>query len=493
MLAVCRLLVAAGGAPPGTVPATFFLALYHLDLWSSGDEHERDEELSTKSMDQYVSCLSSVRMSDLMVFSRWKRHMKITAEAFVKVRKAQCLLLTSFHELEPRAINTTAELLPFPVYPIGPVHMQPDGNTGRIQDEEHRDWLDAQPEKSVMYVSFGSYASMPHSQFQEIAMGLLDAGVKFFWMARDKAPELREKCGDKGLAVPWCDQQEVGIDLREQRGEDGSVSRAAISDAARKLMDSDSAVGQEMRKRAAQLREVSRSAVREGGSSHRSFSGFLEDLAEGSCAGWVSRAHVGEPSDAPDSSDCAGSSPTRCHYENRRDVCNDARREVLRLWIPHGVAGVGGREHGESPATGGGRTCVYRACLFFINMTFFCKRAAGRTVGENEGEEVVAQTTRSNVGRKHGQTDEGPVWGGRAGKRATNSAPRDEGGRHPKRAKKVKHMIGSSGPPPRNRASPSRLFVLNSGLEDIQKDAIGDISFGGVLDIGTRTIKALFG
>ena len=32
-------------------------------------------------------------------------------------------------------------------------------------------------------------------------------------------------------------------------------------------------------------------------------------------------------------------------------------------------------------------------------------------------------------------------------------------------------------------------FVLNSGLDDTQKDAIGDISFGGVLDIGTRTMK----
>ena len=50
-------------------------------------------------------------------------------------------------------------------------------------------------------------------------------------------------------------------------------------------------------------------------------------------------------------------------------------------------------------------------------------------------------------------------------------------------------QIGSSGPPPRNRASPSRLFLLNSGLDDTQKDAIGDISFGGVLDIGTRTMK----
>ncbi|KAI5003227.1 hypothetical protein ZWY2020_030387 [Hordeum vulgare] len=315
-----------------TQPATFFLALYHLDLWPSGDDHEHDEELSTKSMDRYVPCLSSVRMSDLMVFSRWKRHMKITAEAFVNVRKAQCLLLTSFHELEPCAINTTAELLPFPIYPIGPAHVAPDGNTGRIQDEEHRDWLDAQPEKSVMYVSFGSYASMPRSQFEEIAMGLLDAGVKFFWVARDKAPELRQMCGDRqGLAVPWCDQQEVlchpsvggflshcgwnsvleavcagvpllafpvawdqlvnarmladewkvGIDMREHRGQDGIVSRAAISDAARKLMDLDSAAGQEMRRRAMQLREASRGAVREGGSSHRSLSGFLKDLAGG--------------------------------------------------------------------------------------------------------------------------------------------------------------------------------------------------------------------
>uniref|UniRef100_M8BTM3 Aminotransferase-like plant mobile domain-containing protein n=1 Tax=Aegilops tauschii TaxID=37682 RepID=M8BTM3_AEGTA len=108
----------------------------------------------------------------------------------------------------------------------------------------------------------------------------------------------------------------------------------------------------------------------------------------------------------------------------------------------------------------------------------------------------------TNVGRRRGRVNQDPVRGGRAGKRATNSArggrggkrgtdsaPRDEGGRNPKRAKKVADEIGSSGPPPRNRESPSRLFILNSGLDDTQKDAIGDISFGGVLDIGTRTMK----
>ena len=78
------------------------------------------------------------------------------------------------------------------------------------------------------------------------------------------------------------------------------------------------------------------------------------------------------------------------------------------------------------------------------------KRHAGRTDGENEGEEVAAQSARSNVGRKRGRGNQDPVRGGRAGKRATNSArggragkrgtdsaPRDEGGRNPKRAKKV--------------------------------------------------------
>ena len=65
------------------------------------------------------------------------------------------------------------------------------------------------------------------------------------------------------------------------------------------------------------------------------------------------------------------------------------------------------------------------------------KRPACRTDGENEGEEVAAQSARSNVGRKRGRANQDPVRGGRAGKRGTDSAPRDEGGRNPKHAKKV--------------------------------------------------------
>ena len=76
-------------------------------------------------------------------------------------------------------------------------------------------------------------------------------------------------------------------------------------------------------------------------------------------------------------------------------------------------------------------------CVFLYRMAPKSKRHAGRTDGENDGEEVAAQPARSNVGRKRGRANQDPVRGGRAGKRGTDSAPRDEGGRNPKRAKKV--------------------------------------------------------
>nr|AZQ26931.1 UGT87B3 [Avena strigosa] len=317
-----------------TQPATFFLALFHFDLWPPVDDRASEEELSIRSLEETVpvQCLSSVRLSDLKTFRAWKRPMEISAETFANIGRAQCVLFTSFHELEPCAMDAVAESLPCPVYPVGPSipQLALDGDD-KILDEGHRGWLDAQPENSVLYVSFGSFVAMSPSQFEEISMGLRDSGVRFFWVARDKAADVQQTCGDKGLAVPWCEQQKVlchpsvggflshcgwnsvleavcagvpllafpvgwdqlvnarmvadewkvGINLREQRGEGGTVGRAAISAAARKLMDFDSEVGQEMRRRAAELSHLSRGAVKEGGSSRRSLSGFLQDLAEG--------------------------------------------------------------------------------------------------------------------------------------------------------------------------------------------------------------------
>ncbi|KAF0919672.1 hypothetical protein E2562_030923 [Oryza meyeriana var. granulata] len=316
-----------------TMAATFFWALYHLDVWPPVDDRESEQELSCKSLEQHVPGCSSVRLSDIKIFRSWELPMKLTTMAFVNVRKAQCVLFTTFYELEPCAIDRITQAVPFPVYPVGPSisGMPLDGDAGNIHDKEHRAWLDAQPENSVLYVSFGSVVSMRPSQLEEIAMALRDSVVRFFWVARDSASAagLRQIAGGNGLVVPWCDQLNVlchrsvggflshcgwnsvleavfagvpllalpavwdqvvdacvvadewriGVNLSEQTR--GVVGKDAIRAAAVKLMDPDDGESQEMRRRSAQLREACRGAVQAGGSSRRSLNGFVKDLAAG--------------------------------------------------------------------------------------------------------------------------------------------------------------------------------------------------------------------
>ncbi|KAG2592367.1 UDP-glycosyltransferase 87A2-like [Panicum virgatum] len=320
-----------------TMPATFFLALYHMDQWPPVDGPEVEEGQSCKSLDQYLPfpTLSSIKCSDIKVFRSWELPMKRAAQVFSNVRKAQCVLFTSFYELEAGSIDGISQVLPCPIYTLGPSipHTPPEGESDKILREKYSDWLDAQPKNSVLYVSFGSLVSMPSSQLEEVAMGLHDSAVRFFWVARDKATTttLQQIAGDKGLVVPWCDQLKVlshpsvggflshcgwnstlealfagvpvlafpvawdqlvnarlladewkvGINLREQRREDGTVSRATISSAVTKLMDFGDDSRQEMRRRAAELRDASQRAIQEGGSSSRSSNSLVRDLIDG--------------------------------------------------------------------------------------------------------------------------------------------------------------------------------------------------------------------
>uniref|UniRef100_A0A0E0JPY9 Glycosyltransferase N-terminal domain-containing protein n=1 Tax=Oryza punctata TaxID=4537 RepID=A0A0E0JPY9_ORYPU len=373
-----------------TMAATFFWALYHLDLWPPVDDREGEQELSRESLEQYVPGCSSVRLSDVKIFRSWERAMKLTTKAFVNVRKAQCVLFTSFYELEPCAIDRITQAVPFPVYPVGPSisGMPLDGDAGKIDDEEHRAWLDAQPERSLLYVSFGSVVSMRPSQLEEIAVALRDSAVRFFWVARDSASAggLRRIAGGSGLVVSWCDQLSVlchrsvggflshcgwnslleavfagvpllalpvvwdqvvdarvvadewriGINLSEEQrredDDDGVVGRDAIRAAAARLMDPNDGESREMRRRAALLRDACRGAVQDGGSSRRSLNGFVKDLADGrlNCHAMAASA-----------SGAVGDEPCRCHvvavpFPGRGHV--NAMMNLSRLLATRGAA-----------------------------------------------------------------------------------------------------------------------------------------------------------
>jgi hypothetical protein len=152
---------------------------------------------SSKSLDQYVPfpVLSSLKCSNIKIFHSWELAMKRMAEVFSNVRNAQCVLFTSY-ELEACAINAISEAVPYPVYTISPSipYMVLKDYLDRIPHEQGINWLDAQPKNSVLYVSFGSHVSLPSSQLDEIAVGLHDSAVSFFWVGQGYHQQPIEDC-----------------------------------------------------------------------------------------------------------------------------------------------------------------------------------------------------------------------------------------------------------------------------------------------------------
>jgi hydroquinone glucosyltransferase len=64
------------------------------------------------------------------------------------------------------------------VYPIGPLIKH---NTSSDSDSPCLEWLDRQPDRSVIFVSFGS---LPMEQMRELALGLELSGQRVLWVVR---------------------------------------------------------------------------------------------------------------------------------------------------------------------------------------------------------------------------------------------------------------------------------------------------------------------
>ncbi|KAG2557237.1 hypothetical protein PVAP13_8NG163000 [Panicum virgatum] len=129
---------------------------------------------------------------------------------------AEMTVANSFHEAEPSACGLFPNILP-----IGPLSAdkKPVGNFLQ-EDGRCIKWLDAQPDRSVVYVAFGSIAILDGRQFEELAEGLELAGRPFLLVVRpDFSPgglskawldEFRQHLyGRRGMVVSWCSQQQV--------------------------------------------------------------------------------------------------------------------------------------------------------------------------------------------------------------------------------------------------------------------------------------------
>lgn len=117
------------------------------------------------------------------------------------------------------------------VYTVAPLHALLNsrlGDRSRViasngslwnADQNCMAWLDSQPLRSVVYVSFGSLVKISHSQLLEFLHGLVQSGYPFLWVIRpdvlfddtDSVIQKEFQVGPKenGYVVDWAPQEQV--------------------------------------------------------------------------------------------------------------------------------------------------------------------------------------------------------------------------------------------------------------------------------------------
>lgn len=144
-----------------------------------------------------------------------------------RYKETKGIIVNTFQELEPFAVNSLCTTDVPIVYPIGPI-VDLNGPAQWYPDKTHHEiimkWLDKQPKSSVVFLCFGSMGSLSGPQVGEIAFGLERAGFRFLWSLREP-PKVEfgqtsnylnlnealpsgflERNVDKGLVCGWVPQ-----------------------------------------------------------------------------------------------------------------------------------------------------------------------------------------------------------------------------------------------------------------------------------------------
>ncbi|KAK6918047.1 hypothetical protein RJ641_016469 [Dillenia turbinata] len=150
------------------------------------------------------------------------------------------IVVNSFSDLEPFAIRSVSDgRIPL-IYPIGPI-LKLNSGSDPVEKDRIMSWLGEQPPSSVVFLCFGSMGSLPASQVREIANGLEQSGFR---------------CGDEAVIV----------------------KAEKIDEVIRRAMENDGGVRERMK----EMREKSRKAVMNGGSSFNSCGNLIRDMIKNS-------------------------------------------------------------------------------------------------------------------------------------------------------------------------------------------------------------------
>lgn len=147
-----------------------------------------------------------------------------------RAKRASAIVLNTFHELEAEVLGSLSDILPPPIYPVGPLHLRMKGIEDKEvglralgsnlwkEETECFDWLQSKQPGSVVYVNFGSITVMSPHHLVEFAWGLANSQITFLWIIRPDIvagetailpAEFVEQTRERGLMASWCPQETV--------------------------------------------------------------------------------------------------------------------------------------------------------------------------------------------------------------------------------------------------------------------------------------------
>ncbi|CAN6675855.1 unnamed protein product [Malus baccata var. baccata] len=144
------------------------------------------------------------------------------------LQKLAGVLIFTFEALEAEGLEAISGGSP-PVFSVGPfvpcefeklpAHGDGDQCGGDPVQPQPLEWLNEQPDGSVVYVAFGSKTALSSEQIREVGDGLEKSGFRFLWVVKEKMVDSEDEGGEgnlvrierRGLVVRrWVEQGEIG-------------------------------------------------------------------------------------------------------------------------------------------------------------------------------------------------------------------------------------------------------------------------------------------
>ncbi|WCJ19737.1 7-deoxyloganetic acid glucosyltransferase [Euphorbia peplus] len=213
-----------------TISACAFWAYYCIfDIVEAAQLPVKGEGDMDRIITKVPGMETFLRCRDLPSFCRVNDtqdpNLQIITRETRKSAQAESLIINTFEDLEGPILSQIRKHCP-KIYTIGPLHevlkirtqeSYCSSNSLWQVDRSCIAWLNTQPEKSVLYISFGSIAMITKDQLMEFWHGIVSSKKPFLWVIRldsvtdmEEVPEqFREGPKENGYVVKWAPQEEV--------------------------------------------------------------------------------------------------------------------------------------------------------------------------------------------------------------------------------------------------------------------------------------------